>query len=216
MDALISLVYTIIDSVCVCLFLDAFASHRWRNHRFLVGVIVQTILMYKSSRIIVCFLKKGVCQHEKIEANPICNCDSNIAFIYYWWNAGTASSTAFRLVITNHSGYIGLRRCIDNRTSAEIFRQEVRCLGVSMLPFFNQKELVVCSNQSQYQKYTSLLEKAGITYRTKARDLSSPSLFSMGTRERAGTAFQKVNYQTLYTIYVRKVDYERAVHVIIV
>jgi len=98
----------------------------------------------------------------------------------------------------------------------KFFRREVRFLGVSMLPFFNQKELVVCSNQSQYQKYTSLLEKAGITYRTKARDLSSPSLFSMGTRERAGTAFQKVNYQTLYTIYVRKVDYERAVHVIIV
>ena len=72
-----------------------------------------------------------------------------------------------------------------------------------MLPFFNQKELVVCSNQSQYQKYTSLLEKEGIGYRTKVRDLSSPSLFSMGTRERAGTAFQKVNYQMLYTIYVR-------------
>ena len=109
-----------------------------------------------------------MCQHEKIETNPICNCDSNIAFIYYWWNAGTASSTAFRLVITNRSGYISLWRCIDNRTSAEIFRQEVRCLGVSMLPFFNQKELVVCSNQSQYQKYTSLLEKAGIPYRTNA------------------------------------------------
>ena len=97
----------------------------------------------------------------------------------------------------------------------KFFRREVRFLGVSMLSFFNQKELVVCSNQSQYQKYTSLLEKAGITYRTKARDLSSPSLFSMGTRERAGTAFQKVNYQTLYTIYVRKADYERAVHVIL-
>ena len=97
----------------------------------------------------------------------------------------------------------------------KFFRREVRFLGVSMLPFFNQKELVVCSNQSQYQKYTSLLEKAGITYRTKARDLSSPSLFSMGTRERAGTAFQKVNYQMLYTIYVRKADYERAVHVIL-
>lgn len=97
----------------------------------------------------------------------------------------------------------------------KFFRREVRFLGISMLPFFNQKELVVCSNQSQYQKYTSLLEKAGITYRTKARDLSSPSLFSMGTRERAGTAFQKVNYQTLYTIYVRKADYERAVHVIL-
>ena len=150
----------------------------------------------------VCFLKKGVCQHEKTEANPICNCDSNIAFIYYWWNAGTASSTAFRLVITNHSGYIGLWRCIDNRTSAEIFstRSEI---------------LRSFSNQSQYQKYTSLLEKAGIAYRTKARDLSSPSLFSMGTRERAGTAFQKVNYQMLYTIYVRKADYERAVHVIL-
>ena len=82
-----------------------------------------------------------------------------------------------------------------------------------MLPFFNQKELVVCSNQSQYQKYTSLLEKEGIGYRTKVRDLSSPSLFSMGTRERTGTTFQKVNYQMLYTIYVRKADYERAVHV---
>lgn len=56
---------------------------------------------------------------------------------------------------------------------------------------FQSKELVVCSNQSQYQKYTSLLEKAGITYRTKARDLSSPSLFSMGARERTGTTFQR-------------------------
>ena len=98
----------------------------------------------------------------------------------------------------------------------KFFRREVRFLGVSMLPFFNQKELVVCSNQSQYQKYTSLLEKEGIGYRTKVRDLSSPSLFSMGTRERTGTAFQKVNCQTIYTIYVRKVDYERAVHVVIV
>lgn len=53
MDALISLVYTIIDSVCVCLFLDAFASHRWRNHRFLVGVIVQTILMYGTAENLV-------------------------------------------------------------------------------------------------------------------------------------------------------------------
>lgn len=70
-----------------------------------------------------------------------------------------------------------------------------------MLPFFNQKELVVCSNQSQYQKCTSLLEKEGIGYRTKVRDLSSPSLFSMGTRERTGTTFQKVNCQTIYTIY---------------
>ena len=74
-----------------------------------------------------------------------------------------------------------------------------------MLPFFNQKELVVCSNQSQYQKYTSLLEKAGITYRTKARDLSSPSLFSMGTRERAGTAFQKVNYQTIRYMFAKPI-----------
>ena len=98
----------------------------------------------------------------------------------------------------------------------KFFRREVRFLGVSMLPFFNQKELVVCSNQSQYQKYTSLLEKEGIGYRTKVRDLSSPSLFSMGTRERTGTTFQKVNCQTIYTIYVRKVDYERAVHVVIV
>ena len=59
MDALISLVYTIIDSVCVCLFLDAFALHRWKNHRFLVGVIVQTILMYASIEFNAAFLNRN-------------------------------------------------------------------------------------------------------------------------------------------------------------
>ena len=59
MDALISLVYTIIDSVCVCLFLDAFASHRWRDHRFLVGVIVQTILVYASIEFSVIVLNRN-------------------------------------------------------------------------------------------------------------------------------------------------------------
>ena len=71
-------------------------------------------------------------------------------------------------------------------------------------------------NEEEIECEVSLLEKEGIGYRTKVRDLSSPSLFSMGTRERTGTTFQKVNCQTIYTIYVRKVDYERAVHVIIV
>lgn len=56
----------------------------------------------------VCFLTKGACQHEKFETNPICNCDSHITFAYYWWNGRAASSTAFRLVITDRSDYIGL------------------------------------------------------------------------------------------------------------
>lgn len=70
-----------------------------------------------------------------------------------------------------------------------------------MLPFFNQKELVVCSNQSQYQKYTSLLEKEGIGYRTKVRDLSSPSLFSMGTVKELEPHFKRsiVKQSTQYT-----------------
>ena len=42
-----------------------------------------------------------------------------------------------------------------------------------MLPFFNQKELVVCSNQTQYQKYTSLLEKEGIGYYLKFQHTKS-------------------------------------------
>ena len=164
----------------------------------------------------VCFLKKGVCQHEKLK--PILF--AIVILILLLFIIGgmlellpqplfvLSSQTILVILVCGGALIIGLL--------LKFFRREVRFLGVSMLPFFNQKELVVCSNQSQYQKYTSLLEKAGIAYRTKARDLSSPSLFSMGTRERAGTAFQKVNYQTLYTIYVRKVDYERAVHVIIV
>ena len=43
MDTLVSLAYTIIDSICICLFLDAFASHRWKGYRFFIGVILQTI-----------------------------------------------------------------------------------------------------------------------------------------------------------------------------
>ena len=163
----------------------------------------------------VCFLKKGVCQHKKLK--PILF--AIVILILFLFIIGgmlgllpqplfvLSSQTILVILVCGGALIIGLL--------LKFFRREVRFLGVSMLPFFNQKELVVCSNQSQYQKYTSLLEKAGITYRTKARDLSSPSLFSMGTRERAGTAFQKVNYQTLYTIYVRKADYERAVHVIL-
>lgn len=84
-----------------------------------------------------------------------------------------------------------------------------------MLPFLIKRVGGLLKSIS-IPKYTSLLEKEGIGYRTKVRDLSSPSLFSMGTRERTGTTFQKVNCQTIYTIYVRKVDYERAVHVVIV
>ena len=59
MDALISLVYTIVDSVCVCLFLDAFASRRWKDHRFLIGVIVQTILTYASIEFSVIALNRN-------------------------------------------------------------------------------------------------------------------------------------------------------------
>ena len=56
MDAL---VYTIVDSVCVCLFLDAFASRRWKDHRFLIGVIVQTILTYASIEFSVIALNRN-------------------------------------------------------------------------------------------------------------------------------------------------------------
>ena len=84
-----------------------------------------------------------------------------------------------------------------------------------MLPFLIKRVGGLLKSISIPKMHISF-RKEGIGYRTKVRDLSSPSLFSMGTRERTGTTFQKVNCQTIYTIYVRKVDYERAVHVIIV
>ena len=85
-----------------------------------------------------------------------------------------------------------------------------------MLPFLTKKSWWFAQINHNTKNTHLFQEKEGIGYRTKVRDLSSPSLFSMGTRERTGTAFQKVNCQTIYTIYVRKADYERAVHVIIV
>lgn len=77
MDALISLVYTIIDSVCVCLFLDAFASHRWRNHRFLVGVIVQTILMYASIEFSVIALNRNQIVKNSLDSTILLYCCQN-------------------------------------------------------------------------------------------------------------------------------------------
>ena len=86
-----------------------------------------------------------------------------------------------------------------------------------MLPFFNQKRVGGLLKSITIPKiHISFRKSRESDIETKVRDLSSPSLFSMGTRERTGTTFQKVNYQMLYTIYVRKADYERAVHVITV
>ena len=56
----------------------------------------------------VCFLKKGVCQYEKIETNPICNCDSNIAIIYYWWNFVLSSQTILVILVCGGALIIGL------------------------------------------------------------------------------------------------------------
>lgn len=59
MDTLVSLAYTIIDSICICLFLDAFASHRWKGYRFFIGVILQTILMFSFVEFSVIILNRN-------------------------------------------------------------------------------------------------------------------------------------------------------------
>ena len=84
-----------------------------------------------------------------------------------------------------------------------------------MLPFFNQKELVV-ARINLNTKNTHRFRKGRNNLSNKStRFIITVSVFNGEPRERAGTAFQKVNYQMLYTIYVRKSDYERAVHVIL-
>jgi len=75
---------------------------------------------------------------------------------------------------------------------------------------WERKELTICTTLSQCESVRAALEQAGIPHQVKARDRSSPSPLSMGTRERSGTFGQNPLSSWSYTIYVRRRDWEQA------
>ena len=77
-----------------------------------------------------------------------------------------------------------------------------------MVTLFNRKELVVLFSHRQLYAVRSALDGAGIPCHTKA----STPMGRMGGRGR-GNPFQNPDAAHDYRIYVRREDYDRAVHI---
>jgi methyl coenzyme M reductase subunit D len=83
-----------------------------------------------------------------------------------------------------------------------------------MLTLLNRKELTVTFNMNEQARVRKVLTEEGIDYTVKTVNRLSASLFSAGGRVRTGTYGQNTDTMTEYIIYVKKVDYERAMGVI--
>lgn len=83
-----------------------------------------------------------------------------------------------------------------------------------MITVFNRAEVCITYNTDEQCRVRSILADHGIEYRVKAKNLTSPSVFGIGSRERHGTIGINMDYAYEYIIYVQKQDYDLAVHLI--
>ena len=79
-----------------------------------------------------------------------------------------------------------------------------------LLTVFNRREVHTFSSIEACEKAAKQLEHCGIKTHIRARDRFSPSVFSTGSRERAGTLFQNPGMQYQYTLYVHRREYDAA------
>ncbi len=83
-----------------------------------------------------------------------------------------------------------------------------------MITIFNRKELIVTFDTNEQSRIRTLLAGEGIDYSVKTVNRLSTSPFSAGTRVRTGTYGQNTDAMTEYIIYVKRADYERALHLL--
>ena len=76
--------------------------------------------------------------------------------------------------------------------------------------FFNRREVFVTYNLQLLEQARESLRLAGIKYYIKTVNRRSPSPFCAGTRGHTGTAFEKMEYEYMYYLYVHKNDYDEA------
>lgn len=66
------------------------------------------------------------------------------------------------------------------------------------------KELIITYSMEQQKKVQDVLVEAGIDYRLKTVNRSSPSPISCGRRAYTGTFSEKINVEIEYIFYVKK------------
>ena len=83
-----------------------------------------------------------------------------------------------------------------------------------MITPFNRKELTVTFDLNEQARIRKVLAEEGIDYTVKTVNRLNSSSFSSGSRVRTGTYGQNTEVMIEYIIYVKRVDYERALGVI--
>lgn len=79
-----------------------------------------------------------------------------------------------------------------------------------LLTIFRYREVQIFTSINSCEKAATMLENQGIKVYIRTRDRFSPSIFSTGSRERSGSAFQKQDFQYQYILYVHRRDFETA------
>lgn len=79
-----------------------------------------------------------------------------------------------------------------------------------MICIFNRKELLICTTLKRCDEICSALDRTNIPYKVKSTNRTSPSIFAAGTRERMGTFGQNIEMSWIYTIYVKRNDWDTA------
>lgn len=83
-----------------------------------------------------------------------------------------------------------------------------------MITILNRKELIITFDMKEQARVRSILADHGIDYHIKTVNRMSPSPVSAGARGRTGTFGQNHDTMLEYMIYVKKDDYEKALHLI--
>ena len=79
-----------------------------------------------------------------------------------------------------------------------------------MITLFNRAELLITYDPGRFSQARDTLSQAGIDYRYRTKDLTSPTSFPGGTRSRSGNFGISQSSQIEYKLYVRKDDLSRA------
>ncbi len=82
-----------------------------------------------------------------------------------------------------------------------------------MITIFNRKELTIAFSMKRQSEIREILRVNNIDYHIKTINRKSPSVFSTGERARTGTYGENLELSCEYIIYVKKQDYEQALHV---